>query len=365
MKKVTIILSFVVVCLFCSNLNASSHVADSIYEAGVRYYDSLKYGEAYHNFIQSRSLYREYGDRMYETDALFFIAEIFNKTYAYEASIECYKEVIKIKKEIGDYEMLARAARNLGLVYKNHKMYDSAIDVYVNLAIPLYSNINDKIGISKVNNDIGEVFFEVGRYRDAINYYFKALIFAEGTSYEIKRTMITYNNVGNAYFKLKEYKKALVYLKKSYKLKESNQRKSIKTTVYNLAKLFYEINDIDSTIFYLEKISTAPISDLRDYERYKLCKKIDEDNPGIIDWNYELGLTDFIDETLEMKEITKKWFNFYEVLRVQEKIQVNKQMNNYTYWLKSVIIAIFTLIAWIFYAHLKKKRARKILLNMK
>ncbi len=97
-------------------------------------------------------------------------------------------------------------------------------------------------GIADASHTLGMLYWYQGDYRQAADYYFRALSIREklGNSKDLARS---YNNVGNVYFHQKKYKKALEYYQHSLELR---------TEVNDSIGLIYSYNNLGN-VYNAEK----------------------------------------------------------------------------------------------------------------
>jgi len=106
-------------------------------------------------------------------------------------------------------------------------------------------------------NKAGFVYFNLGEYDKALQFYFKSI--------EINpNNYFVYNNIGVIYFKLKNYKLAKDFYLKAYEIEKNYPKLLVNLAVVN----FYLKNFKESYDYFLKAISCN-----RDYVRERFEKK--------------------------------------------------------------------------------------------
>ena len=168
-----------------------------------------------------------------------------------------------------------------GSIYYNENQFDSAL-FYYNKAAQLNDTYQQPLRESnRLYNKLGAMYYETGNYRQARNYFEKAITLTNPAekelinNYKINIASLLvklgefdvakqyyesllpslvfeneiYHNLGIISSRLKEYNKAIEYLGK---VNYTNNKKNI-DLFYNFGVAFAELNMIDSSEFYLQR----------------------------------------------------------------------------------------------------------------
>ncbi|MBW1297860.1 tetratricopeptide repeat-containing sensor histidine kinase [Aquimarina litoralis] len=102
-------------------------------------------------------------------------------------------------------------------------------------------------------NNLGLISKASGRYNDAINYYLKAMKYANNTSKDTLYRAISHHNIGTVYKSKKKYDKAIEYFDKalSYKRFLSTKPKRYARYIDNLGYTKFLSNKGNDSVFYL------------------------------------------------------------------------------------------------------------------
>ncbi|MCD4817338.1 MAG: tetratricopeptide repeat-containing sensor histidine kinase, partial [Candidatus Cloacimonetes bacterium] len=143
----------------------------------------------------------------------------------------------------------------------------------------IMQSIDDKIGISKSLNNIGVIFKNQKNYEKALEYYTKSLEILELVEdIDNKKNIgISLSNIGNLHFKLKNYDEALEFHFQALKIFEEIEDKwETARTFTNISRLFSKVKEFSKSLSYLER-------------SLELTKKIKA--KGLIKDNYDLFIT--------------------------------------------------------------------------
>ncbi len=168
-----------------------------------------------------------------------------------------------------------------GAIYYNQNQFDSAL-YYYKKAEQLNDGYQNPLAESqRLYNRLGAIYYEIGNYRQARNYFEKAISLTDPSNenlvanykiniaslliklenFEQAKTVYQsllpsvafeneiYHNLGIISLKQQNYRKAIEYLRK---VNYSNYKKSI-DLYYNFGIAYSEMNEPDSSNFYLQK----------------------------------------------------------------------------------------------------------------
>jgi len=119
---------------------------------------------------------------------------------------------LEIARDLNNQEKESAALNNIGLVYLdyfNEQGYDKALE-YFNKSLQFTS---DPSMITIIYNNIGNVYLDKGDKNKAVEYYKKAVEFAQKADYHTA-TALDMLNLGNQYTDLKNFSEAQYYLQK-------------------------------------------------------------------------------------------------------------------------------------------------------
>lgn len=185
---------------------------------------------------------------------IFFLISCKAQPQYYQKKVASHKEIAKLYFEEGRYAEalkeleLAKATDKcdaetfnlLGLVYLSRKEFDKAEEAFKE-ALKLDPNF------SEAYTNLGSLRMAQGRYKEAINYFEKAL---ENPLYLNSHIALT--NLGWAYYQLGDKERALTYLQKAL-----NERARFSKALIYMALIYLNEGDLNSAEFYLKRVLKA------------------------------------------------------------------------------------------------------------
>lgn len=351
--------------------NNLKQIADSHYLIGYLNNKGKKYNDALINFYKALKLYRSLADNNLVTDVLLNIGAILSVNYSYRNSIKYYREAIAINKDTRGLKY-AETYRYLAREYRLAGQYDSAM-ITNEKALQLFFDIDDKNNISIIYNEIGINLDELGKYDEAIDYYFKALLIVEGTKYEPSRRAKTYNNAGIAYLMQENFMKARSYFTKAINLKGSIPGFDIASkmsTLNNLAEIHKKEGNIDSAkYFYLKSLAIANTKDPQNKE-LRVCleelKNLAEIEGDLQKENEYLKLlAETYSSLLDDKMNYQRLYSFQEIqatffkIQKQERDLVMQQQRRTNLLIYGLIAICFGLVVSVMFIYSSRKRKVK------
>ena len=170
--------------LIYSEIEDLSGKADAYYSLGIIYSELKNFEKALEFYRFSESTYRKTGNLRDLSHVLNNMAKIYSFEYKeFETAHLLYKQTLELKKQLNDKIGIALLYNNIGTLFGNMKKYQKAIE-YFNKSKLLYEEIESKSGLMMVIFNIGQVYDERGDVQLAIEMYSKSLKMAK-TSDEV------------------------------------------------------------------------------------------------------------------------------------------------------------------------------------
>lgn len=251
-----------------------------------------------------------------EADSLFVMALACRSMTKLDHCYDYVYDAYQIYEELGDQAGIAGALNLMGVVYFYNGMYEQSLE---NLLKALQSvEESDDTILSRIYNNMGEVYREVGNTKEAFAAYEKALKIAE--KHNIKRNQaVILLNMGWVCFKQDNLKKSFDYYKKSYDmLLEMDDVTSLAEVENKMGKIYYLQQDFESAKKYymqalkrLEAIGNKyytieVLINLADFEL-----QVDED--GFLNYFYKaINNAEEIQARQYLRQIFKRLSVFYE-----------------------------------------------------
>ncbi|WP_291727450.1 tetratricopeptide repeat-containing sensor histidine kinase [Bernardetia sp.] len=177
-----------------------------------------------------------------------FLEHIEKRGLALEKNLRAYK----LSKENNLLQERAFSAKNLATNYIRLGLEEQAI-IYALDASQIFTKINDKQNKASLLYTIGDIYFQVENYRQAINYY------DYGYDYAVKNSFLweqryTANNLGVAYRELGSLDSSLYHYRIAQQL--ATQMKdsiAIALVAGNIGEILYKKKDYEQAIYLLEQ----------------------------------------------------------------------------------------------------------------
>jgi len=119
---------------------------------------------------------------------------------------------------------------------------------YVKQAILLSDKIKFERGKGNSYRIMGIIYYNVGKYKDALENYFKALEISEKNK-DKKSTANCHNNIANAYYELGDYKKAIENHQEALKLrKEIGDKNGVAMSLNNIGNTYQAQGDYNKSL---------------------------------------------------------------------------------------------------------------------
>jgi tetratricopeptide (TPR) repeat protein len=205
------------------------------------------------------------------------MATIYLTQEYYEKALENHFKKLEINKQSGDKKEEGNTLNNIGIVYsriatdslnkifgsewqdsiievKSNKYYhffDRALD-YFNQSLVIREQINDRPGLSKTLNNIGNSYLYSGRLDLGRDYFERSLAISEemGDANEISNSLL---RIGTIYNYKGQYDRALDYLNQSLKYaSDLDIKETIKDIYLNLSLSYARLNNYEKALEYFK-----------------------------------------------------------------------------------------------------------------
>jgi len=253
-------------------INYEKGLATTYKYLGIFADDTSNFQQAIIHFKQSLKISENIGDKKNISAMLGAIGFEYYFKGEYPKALEYYFKSLKIAEELGDKSRIAKQLGNIGIVYEEQSDYTRALDYYFK-ALKMAKALGDKSGIAADLGNLGNVYKKQANdaelqkapiksdslYKNALDYYFKALKLAEGL--DDKNSIATqFVNIGTVYHDLKDYQKALDYYFRALKMDEELGYKSgIANDLGNIGSLYISLKKYSEAEKYL--LQAISISD--------------------------------------------------------------------------------------------------------
>lgn len=167
-------------------------------------------------------------------------------------SVSKYESALELFKKAGDKEKEARVINNIGLLYDQAGRFKEALDYYMN-ALKIYKEINFKTGIGEATNNIGVIYDILNEHDLSIKYYQESVEIAKELGDVLGVTM-SLINVGYVEIRRGNIEKGLKIVNEVIEIKRSiGDSTGIAMAYNNLSEVYFGLNNLPEAVNYVEK----------------------------------------------------------------------------------------------------------------
>ncbi len=234
-------------------LNFQQGLASALHNIGHGYFMQGNYLEASINWEQSLEIYESLEDKIGIASLIGNLGTTHVLMGNNVQAIDFFLKSLEIAESNCDSFRIVSCMVNIGLVYSNNlRTYDKALEYYSNsLRISESINYLDAIGIISFN--LGDLYFDQELYDSALYYFEKSLISFDNTVDEA--ASLSY--IGEIYAKRGDYQIAIEYQREALEIADKAGSKLEQTTaLLGLAKTHKAKGDLRLAINYFEQAKT-------------------------------------------------------------------------------------------------------------
>jgi len=194
------------------NKQLKKGLARTYASSGVAYYEQNNYTLALNNDEQALKLYQEIHEQQGISKVLNNIGTIYRSQQIYLKALHYLKEAYKIQLSLGE-ENAPITLTNIGAIYFELGEYENAIQYY-NKAKKGFEKYNNKRGFALLNNYLGDYYKKQNNQSLALDYYQKSLNLYEEIQNKFGASLALYS-IGMLLQEQQKYTEALPYATKS------------------------------------------------------------------------------------------------------------------------------------------------------
>lgn len=176
--------------------------------------------ESKDEFLKSAAILRSQNDTFLLDDALNSLGFIETKEFHFKQAKDDLEEANAMRIRAHDTAGLAGNLLNIGYMYGAMGDYPRSLEYYYKALdwARLIEN-KDPTYMGKVLNNLGSIYMDQKKYKDAIGFFRQALIYKKklGNKNDLAST---YNNIGSNFMEQKQYDSALYYFRIALDLRE-------------------------------------------------------------------------------------------------------------------------------------------------
>lgn len=182
-----------------------------------------------------------------------------------DSSISYHQHALDIQQTIHDELGMGRSLTNLGIVYTSNGLNDKAIKCFVE-AEKKFIKINFDIGLSKLYNSMGSLFYNINDFENSIIYYKKGILISK----KLDDKVLNYSlkiNLANVYGSINKPKEALALYKESYfAVKSDSNYSDLIVVCNNICHEYLELKNFTLAKHYSdEALSLIANFDIEDF----------------------------------------------------------------------------------------------------
>ncbi len=216
----------------------------------VRAYQQKPYAEdsalVYIPLIDNINVRNNFSELSYSSNAA--IASLYTQLHQYDDAMKYSQKSLNAAKACSDSKRISRAKINLGEIYRKAFLFDQAMEVFQEAA-ELAINTDDLPNIISAYRGIAICYDMTKDFTNAEKYFQMALDYSLKNNNE-KSLYSPYGNLAVAQWHLKKYDEAINNLHKAVAIGIKYNQCSLHSDYKNLADVFYEKGNVDSSIFY-------------------------------------------------------------------------------------------------------------------
>jgi tetratricopeptide (TPR) repeat protein len=259
----------------------------------------------------------------------------------YRDAYESFIKALVISEKANDESYKSRIYNNIGNIYSSFNKFDLAETYY----LKALQQCQDSIGKIILLNNLGAIELDNGKSDTAFYYLNESLQMSK--QHNDIYSYSTLNNLGLYYQKEKQFSAALSYFRLSLEKAKMNHKILKEAEVLsNLGTLFFEINKMDSALFYIdlsnviaEKNSFFKIS----AENYLTLSKIEKskgrNKDALVFFEKHANLKDSIFNVEKFGEINQLQ-RLYEISKTNQQIEqlvIEKKIKSRTIYYQKII----------------------------
>lgn len=195
--------------------NQDSILAEIYVKSGSAYLEMNNFPEALGLFQLSAQIFEKIGYQHDLSYSLLLIGSTYHVMNDYTLAMRSFFEALD-RNPPGEKKLKADILNNIGVVYFDLGSYETALEYYLK-SLDLVEELNDKSGTANALNNIGIVYYEWKNMEKALEYYQKSMRLEEELDNE-QGVADSYNNIGIIYSDWDQNELAISYYEKALEI---------------------------------------------------------------------------------------------------------------------------------------------------
>lgn len=231
-------------------INNLSGIASCKMAFGFNMYDKADFRRALEYFLESAKAKETIGDLKGLAGANIWIGNVYNNgLFKPKMALPYYEKALLLQQKLNDEKGMGYTYNNIGNVYYFLQQYPDALKNHLKSA-EIKEKYNDQKGLGSSYDNIGNIYFDTQNYLKAEQYYQKALLIRE-TFGDKKGITTSYVNIGNLYLKQKKYKNAISSHSKALEYAQNiDNKEAMRESSNSLAACYEAIGDYKKAFEY-------------------------------------------------------------------------------------------------------------------
>ena len=317
---------------------SEEQMSDIKHTLGLNHMTFNNYDKAINLIQEALFYYEKVNDRAKIAKALKDIGVIYYYLGNENSALDNYQKALIIYREVNDSDGIARSYNNIGMIFKDKGNTPLALE-YLNKSLDIKKVQNNLYGIANTYGNIGDAYMSDNQFDKAIEYYNESLKMWIDLEYLHGMTEV-YNYLGEVYLKKGDYRKAINNLEKGQKISLEHNFKQRLIVNYQLqSDAYFKIYDYKNAILNFrqydslkdslyESLTNQRIEEYKTkYENLKAENELFDQEKKIISQRYQIIITLIILITVVVILILLIWQNRV-VRQKSKKIQkINKELD--------------------------------------
>ncbi|MEX0291214.1 MAG: tetratricopeptide repeat protein [Flavobacteriaceae bacterium] len=239
---------------------------------------------AYFHYSTAHKIYNEIGDQSRAGRTLYSVGQVQYQVKDYSACEATIIKAIQLLKPLNENLQLYHCYNLLGVLAKDLKEYDRALEQYES-ANDYLNKLNKKGSLQiQAYNNLGVVYQEMGEHNQAVSYFEKVLEY-DSLYYDRPRLYArALNNLANNRLALGDNAKVESQLKEALEIRSTEDDiAGTAGSYYSLAKFYLAQNDTSKADYYAQKSRTSAIASSNNerlLDALDLLTQVDSKNAG-------------------------------------------------------------------------------------
>jgi CHAT domain-containing protein len=233
---------------------ANPDLVRTLNEMAGQVYDREDFTHALPMFQITLAVALQIGDRSGEAAARFDLGLTLVSLYRLDDAMASYDRALAIYRELGDRKGVIQVLNAEGIAFKDAGDFNAALP-YLEKAAEEADDFKSPIAIAQSNSNLGGVYKELGRYREALACFERSLDIVRSLPNMERRMGTLTNNIGGVYYDQHETELALEFHRQAVAFKEKARvaPAELARSVLNVGVDYEQMEDHLAAIPYLER----------------------------------------------------------------------------------------------------------------